>query len=47
VAGALLDAIGTDGLFRAAAVLMGVALAVMIAGNRLVGLDRPSQMPAD
>jgi PPP family 3-phenylpropionic acid transporter len=40
VAGALLDAIGTAGLFRAAAVLMGVALIVLLAGSRLVGLAR-------
>jgi PPP family 3-phenylpropionic acid transporter len=40
VAGALLDAIGTNGLFRAAAVLMLVALAVLVAGNRSFGLDR-------
>lgn len=47
VAGALLDAIGTAGLFRAAAALMVVALSVLIVGNRLVGLDRPAPMPAN
>jgi MFS transporter, PPP family, 3-phenylpropionic acid transporter len=40
VAGAFLDIIGTSGLFVAAAMLMAVTLIVLIAGNRLVGLDR-------
>jgi PPP family 3-phenylpropionic acid transporter len=47
VAGALLDAIGTAGLFRLSAVLMIVTLVVLIAGNRLVGLNRPAPMTAD
>ena len=41
VGGAFLDVIGTEGLFRAAAVLMVFTLAVLILGNRAVGLDRP------
>ena len=40
VAGALLDVIGTAGLFATSAVLMAITLIVLIAGNRLVGLDR-------
>lgn len=46
VAGAVLDAIGTAGLFRAAAALMAIALAVLIAGSRVVGLDRPASTGA-
>jgi predicted MFS family arabinose efflux permease len=41
VAGALLDVIGTAGLFVTSAALMAVTLAVLIVGNRIVGLDRP------
>jgi MFS transporter, PPP family, 3-phenylpropionic acid transporter len=37
--GAFLDVIGTDGLFRGAAVLMAVTLAVLLIGHRTVGLD--------
>jgi MFS transporter, PPP family, 3-phenylpropionic acid transporter len=37
--GALLDVIGTTGLFRGAAVLMGVTLAVLVVGTRTVNLD--------
>ena len=43
VAGALLDVIGTAGLFGVAAALMVVTLVVLIAGNRLAGLDDPRQ----
>lgn len=39
VGGALLDRIGTVGLFRSAAVLMVITLGVLVAGNRIVGLD--------
>lgn len=39
VGGAFLDVIGTDGLFRGAAVLMGVTLVVLIAGNRAAGFE--------
>lgn len=42
VAGALLDVIGTAGLFRASAALMAVTLSVLIAGDRVIGLDRPA-----
>ncbi|CAA9570578.1 MAG: hypothetical protein AVDCRST_MAG87-2366 [uncultured Thermomicrobiales bacterium] len=41
VGGALLEPIGTVGLFRGAAVLMLLTLAVLAAGIRLVGLDQP------
>jgi PPP family 3-phenylpropionic acid transporter len=44
--GALLDAIGTTGLFRLAAALMLLALGVLVTGNRLVGLDRHEAVPA-
>lgn len=40
VGGALLDYIGTVGLFRIAAVLMAITLAVLLVGVRVVGLDR-------
>jgi PPP family 3-phenylpropionic acid transporter len=40
VGGALLDSIGTVGLFRGAAVLMLVTLAILVIGNRRIGLDR-------
>lgn len=40
VGGAFLDRIGTVGLFRGAALLMVAALGVLIAGDRVVGLDR-------
>ena len=40
VGGALLDRVGTVGLFRGAAVMMGVTLCVLVVGNRAVGLDR-------
>jgi MFS family permease len=40
VGGALLDAVGTTGLFRGAAALMLVNLGVLLAGNRIVHLDR-------
>ncbi len=46
IAGALLDVIGTAGLFAAAAALMAVTLVVLIAGNRLVGLDRAAPSTA-
>jgi PPP family 3-phenylpropionic acid transporter len=39
LAGALLDRIGTDGLFAGAAALMLVTLGVLIGGNRIVGID--------
>lgn len=38
--GALLDRVGTVGLFQGAALLMLVTLAVLITGDRIVGLDR-------
>lgn len=38
--GVLLDRIGTVGLFRGAAVLMVVTLAVLLIGDRMVGIDR-------
>lgn len=41
VGGALLDQVGTVGLFRGAAGLMVVALAVLVAADRIVGFDRP------
>jgi MFS transporter, PPP family, 3-phenylpropionic acid transporter len=41
VGGALLDHVGTVGLFRGAAMLMGVTLAVLIAGERVTTLDQP------
>ena len=40
VGGALLDRIGTEGLFRGAAVMMVFTLAVLLIGNRVIGLDR-------
>jgi PPP family 3-phenylpropionic acid transporter len=40
VGGALLDQVGTAGLFRGAAVLVLVTLALLTLGNRAVGLDR-------
>ena len=40
VGGALLDAVGTEGLFRGGAVMMLVTLGVLLVGNRIVGLDR-------
>lgn len=46
-AGALLDVIGTAGLFRAAAALMLVTLAVLVAGDRLVGLDRSTTVDSN
>ena len=45
--GALLESIGTVGLFRGAAVLMILTLAVLVAGIRLVGLDEPRPTPSD
>ncbi|MBA2454798.1 MAG: hypothetical protein H0V47_16645, partial [Chloroflexia bacterium] len=47
VGGALLDQIGTAGLFRGAAILMIVVLGVLVAGNRLIGLDRRESVRAD
>jgi PPP family 3-phenylpropionic acid transporter len=41
--GALLDHIGTVGLFRGAALLMLITLAVLVIGDRSVGLDRHEQ----
>ncbi len=41
--GTLLDHIGTVGLFKGAALLMIVTLAVLVIGNRAVGLDRREQ----
>lgn len=43
IGGALLDRIGTVGLFRGAALLMVMTLAVLVIGDRIVGLDRPDQ----
>jgi len=43
VGGAFLDRIGTVGLFRGATLLMVAALVVLIAGDRIVGLDRREQ----
>ena len=40
VGGALLDRIGTEGLFRGAAVMMVFTMAVLLIGNRVIGLDR-------
>ena len=40
VGGAFLDVVGTAGLFRGAAVMMVVTLAVLLVGNRFVGFDR-------
>lgn len=40
IGGALLDHIDTVGLFRIAAVLMAITLAVLLVGDRVVGLDR-------
>jgi len=45
VGGALLDQLGTVGLFRGAAALMLVTLGVLVAGIRRVGLDTPEQSP--
>ncbi len=47
VGGAVLDQIGTAGLFRGAAILMIVVLGVLVAGNRLIGLDRRESVRAD
>jgi PPP family 3-phenylpropionic acid transporter len=41
VGGALLDHVGTVGLFRGAAVLMVVTLVVLVAGERVTTLDAP------
>jgi len=38
VGGAFLDAVGTDGLFRGAAVVMLLTLGVLVIGDRVVGL---------
>lgn len=43
--GALLDRIGTVGLFRGAAVLMVVTLGVLVGGDRLVGLGEQGRDP--
>jgi MFS transporter, PPP family, 3-phenylpropionic acid transporter len=43
IGGALLDSVGTVGLFQGAAVLMVITLGILLAGNRIVGLDRPPQ----
>lgn len=43
VGGALLDRVGTVGLFQGAAMLMVVTLAVLVIGDRIVGLDRPAR----
>jgi PPP family 3-phenylpropionic acid transporter len=43
--GAMLDTLGTTGLFRAAATLMAVNLALWLAGNRLIHLDRVAEAP--
>ena len=40
VGGALLDTVGTAGLFRGASVLVLVTLGVLAIGNRTIGLDR-------
>lgn len=45
VAGALLDTIGTDGLFAGAAAMMVLTLVVLIVGDRRVGLDRSRPAP--
>ena len=47
VGGALLEPIGTVGLFRGAAVLMVVTLVVLVAGIRFVGLDVPRPTLSD
>jgi PPP family 3-phenylpropionic acid transporter len=46
VGGALLDRIGTEGLFRGAAVMMMFTLAVLLIGNRVIGLDRAANESA-
>jgi PPP family 3-phenylpropionic acid transporter len=43
IGGALLDSIGTVGLFQGAAVLMVITLGILLAGDRIVGLDRSPQ----
>ncbi len=40
--GALLDRVGTVGLFQGSALLMVVTLAVLVIGDRIVGLERPA-----
>ncbi|MDQ3541076.1 MAG: MFS transporter, partial [Chloroflexota bacterium] len=44
--GALLDRVGTVGLFQGAALLMLVTLGVLIIGDRIVGLDRHAEIDA-
>lgn len=44
--GALLDQVGTVGLFRGAALLMLATLAVLVAGDRIAGLDRHEAIDA-
>ncbi len=45
VGGILLDVVGTDGLFRGAALLMVVTLAVLVVGNRAAGLSQEPMKP--
>jgi PPP family 3-phenylpropionic acid transporter len=45
VGGAFLDRIGTDGLFRGAALMMVVTLSVLIIGQRRIGLTTADQEP--
>ena len=40
VGGAFLDSLGTTGLFRGAAVVVLVTLAILLVGNRTIGLER-------
>lgn len=42
IGGALLDSVGTAGLFRGAAMLMMVTLGVLFAGDRLIGFSQPA-----
>lgn len=46
VGGALLDRVGAEGLFRGGGVMMLITLMVLIAGNRIVGLDRAASPSA-
>jgi PPP family 3-phenylpropionic acid transporter len=46
IGGAFLDRIGTDGLFRGAALMMMLSLGVLIAGQRRIGLRPAGQEPA-
>jgi PPP family 3-phenylpropionic acid transporter len=41
--GAFLDSLGTPGIFRTGAVVMGVTLALYLIANRAVGLDRTAE----